>query len=274
MEALFELPPHNFEKILPLYLSEEKIFPLILAVVRQKQRGWVFVNDSIQPASALVINNFGFMQFIGIKDIDDRLINFFGSPKASMPSYLLCYSPPPQIQKMLDDFPEQQVRRRERVRFAFNQPINRDKAKYPSGYEVQLLTEELIRITTHFQLDLGTRFWASTTDFLEHGIGIGVVKDGAVVSLCYSACVVDKLAEIDIVTQGQHRGLGLAKIAAQAFINECIRRGITPTWDCFTSNTASMQLARQLGFEETYAYFLYSFNLPINLLTKVPEVSQ
>ena len=261
----FTLDTKDFKKILPLYLGEEIIFPLILAVIQQQQRGWVFVDDLIHPTSAMVINNFGFMQFIGNSKLTNNLDKFFKNPTARIPSYLLWYAPPLQIQKALDNFTKEQVRRRERARFIFQEKNIKSLTGCPAGFTVQRLDKELLMLAENFKLDISSRFWESMDDFLNHGIGTCVTKDGVIVSLCYSACIVDNLTEIDVFTQAEYRGFGLATIAAQNFISECLYRGITPTWDCFVNNDASMKLAKLLGFKQTVVYPFYSFNLPINI---------
>lgn len=271
---VFELDKKDFEKILPLYLREGMVFPLILAVIQQKQRGWVFVDDPLHPAFVMVMNNFGFMQFIGAKELNDDFIKFLESPKAYIPSYLLWYSPPLQIQKIFDGFAHEHARRRERARFVFNKQVIENPAECPAGFDVQYLDNELIKKIEHFKLDIGSRFWMSTDDFLENGIGACVMKDGEVASLCYSACVVNNLAEIDVVTQEEYRGMGLAVVAAQNFMSECLRREIAPTWDCFINNTASMKLAGKLGFEQEQTYNFYSFNVPIALQANGEEDHQ
>lgn len=271
---IFELDKKDFIKILPLYSREVVIFPLILAVVQQKQRGWAFVDDPIQPASAIVMNNFGFMQFIGAKNFGDDFIEFFKSPKTSLPSYLLWYSPPRQIQKLLDGFTNEHVRRRQRARFVLTKQIIENPVECPTGFKVRYLDKDLIKKTLRFKLDIDSRFWASTDDFLEHGIGACIMKASEIISVCYSACVVDNLAEIDVVTLEEYRGMGLAIVAAQNFMSECMRRGLTPTWDCFVNNTASMELAAKLGFEKEQTYFFYSFNMPINFGDTLKRINE
>ena len=263
----FELDPSDFKIILPLYSRVATIFPLILAVVRRQQRGRVFVDDPANPNSALVVNNFGFMQYAGTKAVDDQLISFLQYPAQSMPAYLLWYAPPLQTQKILDELSHQLVRRRERTRFTFHAKTITGPVTCPTGFTVQSLNLELMEKTRHFKLDIDSRFWASAADFFEHGIGTCVIKDGEVVSLCYSACIVADVAEIDVITQTEYRGMGLAGIATRVFIAECLRRGITPTWDCFNRNTASLRLANSLGFTQSFVYPFYSFNIPLHVST-------
>jgi len=245
------IEPKDFSSVLSLY---QGCFPLLLAVIRGKQRGQIFANDD----SAVVINNFGFMGFFGDEhneafNID--LVELFAGD-AIKPNYLLWYSPPVYWQKRLGS-------RRERVRFKLNSLG--EMMQCPVGFELRKLDADLIPRTAEFGMDIDSRFWSSAADFCEYGFGVCLIKDSEVVGVCYSACVVDGLAEIDIVVQEKYRGRGLGIVMGQGFIKECMRRGIAPTWDCFTYNTASVQLAERLGFIKQQTYPFYSFNIPLEL---------
>ena len=268
---IIELESDSFPSVLPLYREMGICFPLILAVIQKKQRGQVFVDKQENPSSAIVITNFGFMSFFGMEQ--NEVFNFglaelFASRDAIRPTYLLWYSPPTYWQERLNVLVPSSARRRERVRFEFREDradFLKEAARCPADFELRNLDTDLIPKTEKFGIRIDSRFWRSAADFLEHGLGVCLVKDNEVVSLCYSACVVDGLAEIDTITQEEHRSRGLGTLVAQQFIRECMRRGITPTWDSFVSNTASMRLAKRLGFIEFRTYSFYSFNIPLRL---------
>jgi GNAT superfamily N-acetyltransferase len=265
---MVELTKNAIEKIQALHQTVDIHFPLIEAVIQKKQRGWVFVDNPDNPTSVMVVTNFGFMQTFGAQQserFNADTADFFTRRDPQKPSYLLWYSPPPHWQNIMDKSPDQ-VRRRERMRFNFN----KQRADYlgrplecPSGFELSLLDDGLIEKTDGFKLNIGSRYWASVDDFLNNGFGVCVIKDGEIASLCYSACIVNGLAEIDVVTQAEYRGQGLAVAATRFFIRECMGRGMEPTWDCFVNNTASMNLAEKLGFVQASGYLFYSFNIPI-----------
>jgi len=269
MPDCFELEPERFPTVIPLYRAAQICFPLIFAVLEQRQRGQVFVDNPNYPESALVVTDFGFMNYIGGKrdnDFDAGLARLFAAGGALRPSYLLWYSPPAQWQKRLDALGPDSVRRRERTRFAFQQ--NRtdclsEPTECPAGFELRNLDKDLIQKTRKLGINIDSRFWSSAQDFCEHGLGVGLLKDGEVVSLCYAACVADSLAEIDIVTQPEYRRRALGECVARQFIKECVHKAITPTWDCFEGNTASLRLAEKLGFEAIRTYPMYSFNVPL-----------
>ncbi|MBK7653139.1 MAG: GNAT family N-acetyltransferase [Flammeovirgaceae bacterium] len=84
-------------------------------------------------------------------------------------------------------------------------------------------------------MDIGSRFGHLLMTFLGMDLAFVQMKGDEIASLCYSACVVDDLAEIDIVTREEYRGMGLAFVAAQSFMTECVT-AIAPTWDCFLNN--------------------------------------
>jgi RimJ/RimL family protein N-acetyltransferase len=125
------------------------------------------------------------------------------------------------------------------------------------------LDRELIPKTSKFNLDLDSRFWSSIQDVEENGLGFCLLKDGELVSICYAAAISDGLAEVDVITDEAYRGQGLGSLVSRQFIRECLLRGITPTWDCFSYNTNSQRLAERLGFSELVRYPFYSFNIPL-----------
>lgn len=267
----FELREIDFPKVLHLYNSLGMNFPLILAVILNKQRGQIFADSLEYPRSTLVVTNFGFMIFIG-DDINENfnksLVALFTKAGSVRPSYLLWYSPPIEWQARLDSFLPDRVRRRERMRLEFhneNASYINEEITCPPGFEIRNLDFELIPKTQSLGINIGSRLWSSSVDFVHNGLGVCIIRNEKIVSLCYSACVADNIAEIDIITQQEYRGLGLGYVVAQGFIRECIEKNITPTWDCFISNVASLKLAEKLGFQRKFTYPFYSFNIPLPL---------
>lgn len=256
-------------RVLPLYRSAGMTFPLISAVIQNKQRGQVFADDRENPRAAIVVTNFGFMFLTGeeSESFDDELATLFATSGKFKPSYLLWYSPPEGWQRRLDSIPDLGSRR-ERVRLDFHpdqagwlgEPVDS-----PAGFELRSLSSGLIPKTEKFGVKLDSRFWASAADFLKNGFGICLMKGNEMVSLCYAAAVADGLAEVDVATDPEFRGRGLAGVVTRQFIKQCLDRGLAPTWDCFTYNTGSLKLARSLDFAAAVKYPFYSFNVPVKV---------
>ena len=256
----------EYSEVLARYRAAGQVFPLILAVLEGSQRGQVFVSD--KNSAAFVVGNFGFSCLIEADEVDESfergLTELLASRGPVRPSYLLWYEPPPRWQTKLDA--SESVKRRERVRFEFREegvPYLNETASCPARFQLQRMTPQLLTSAEKFGLGLESRFWSTTDDFIAHGLGVCLVKDGEVVSLCYGAAVAGGLAEVDVVTDAEFRGQGLGTIVAQEFNRLCLRNGISPTWDCFDYNTGSMKLAERLGFVEVRRYPFYSFNIPL-----------
>src|SRR6266571_3494568 len=117
---IVELQPDEFQCVLPHYRAEGARFPLISAVIQNRQRGQVFADDRERPRSAIIVTNFGFTFFTGEEkeSSDVELARLFATSGAFKPSYLLWYSPPTNWQRKLDAIPDL-ARRRERVRLEF-----------------------------------------------------------------------------------------------------------------------------------------------------------
>lgn len=259
---IVELAPEDFADVLPLYHATEFRFPLISAVLERGQRGQVFADRKNNPRSAIVVNNFGFMFYLGETnpEFDDALMELLETGSNLKPSYLLWYSPPENWQNRLAQLG---ARVRERVRFEFHGRQLTEPVPCALGFEIRKLDAELVPKTEKFGIALGSRFWSSPDDFAENGLGFCLLKDNQIVSLCYAAAISEGFAEIDVITDEAFRAHGLANIVSQHFIRECGARKITPTWDCFAYNTASLRLALKLGFAEVRRYPFYTFNVPL-----------
>jgi RimJ/RimL family protein N-acetyltransferase len=265
------LDPGRYAELIPLYRDAGGKFPIILAVLEGSQPGQVFTAPG-EADAALVVHQFGFMRLIErrpVEAMDAGLSELFGAAEGAIrPSYLLWYDPPPRWQERLDALGSDVARRRERLRFAFDESraaYATEPAHCPEGFSVRRMDRELLPKAEKFGLALESRFWPSAEPFLEHGLPVCVVKDGEIASLCYGAAVGGGAAEVDVATDPEFRQLGLGTVAAEQFVRECLAAGIEPAWDCFTYNAGSMKLAEKLGFVPDRGYAFYSFNIPVAL---------
>jgi RimJ/RimL family protein N-acetyltransferase len=268
---VIELKQDEFPRVLALYRSAGLRFPLISAVIQKTQHGQVFVDQPETPNSAMVVTRFGFTFFLGSsrrEGFNEGIAELFAGQDRLTPTYLLWYSPPANWQARLDSAGLDFVKRRERVRFDFRMEqatwLSEPLVPEP-GLGFENLTAALLPKIEKFGVQLDSRFWSSAEDFVENGLGVCLMKEDEVVSLCYAATVVDGLAEVDVVTDPEFRGRGLASVTTRRFIKECVDRGIEPTWDCFTYNVGSMKLASKLGFRPARNYQFYSFSVPLKL---------
>ncbi len=262
-----ELKEHDFSRVLSLYSKADIDFPLIRAVIENKQTGRIWVDRNDEPSNAIVCTKFGFTYLFGggnNEKFDSEIEKLVFEDSSFRIKYLLWYSPSKAWQKKMDLMPDDIAKKRKRIQLKFNrEKFNRfvsQKSVLPKGVFLRRLNVRLIEKTSAFNLDLENRFWNSANDLVRNGFGFCVLQNDEIASLCYSACVVNGISEIDVATLHKYRRLGLATIAASAFIKYSIENDIIPNWDSFDYNEASLKLARRLGFEERVKYPFYSVN--------------
>jgi GNAT superfamily N-acetyltransferase len=98
--------------------------------------------------------------------------------------------------------------------------------------------------------------FASLEEFLKHGIGYVIMKDGEIIAGASSYTYCNGAIEITIETKSEYRRKGLALACASKVILECLDRGIYPRWDAANKN--SVALAEKLGYHFDKEYSVYS----------------
>lgn len=259
-----ELNPTDFANVEGLYLQTGKDFPLIHAVIAGIQKGRIFADSRNTPTSAFVVHKFGFVQIVGKEDslsfnslVSEKLLAF---PGLINREYVLWYHPHESIKRQIQLCNPANWRERERIRLIH--PAS-DKVKQMPDDGCVPLSKDIVRQSEYLGVQIHNRFWESPEDFLSNGVGVAVIENGLPVSVCYAAALVDSKAEVDIVTAEAYRRKGLGSRALNAFLDIASRRGINSMWDCFETNTESLEMARKNRFVEKMRYEFVTFNTPI-----------
>lgn len=267
-----ELKSQDFGSVLPLYRIANLTFPLISMVIQEQKRGQIFVDDVVRPNSAVVVAHSGYMFFLGADEnrpFNRSLSHILETAMAIKPSPLLWYAPPRNWQFTLDALDYGRVRRRQKVRLDFCNFENW-RPSIPPGFQLSRISPDLLLKTDTLRINLHSTFWQSAEEFVESSMGVCVLSNGEVASLCYATAVADGLAEMYVETLPRFRRRGLASLVAWEFIKRCLDRGIMPTWECFEQDARSVKLAGKLGFIETAEYCSYSFDIPMTFTPVSP----
>lgn len=273
-----ELSQRDYNSVRSLYLTNGSEFPLIRAVIELKQDGYIYVDSDKDPSSCMAITKFGFGFMFGDtnnKDFNASIGNLIFEESTLRVAYFLWYKPPIVWIEKLDEFPEGLINKRERIRFRFDFDRFKEiptKGNFSSQYTLRRVEKYMIKKMERFGLDFPTRFWRSIDDFLTNGFGFCMFKGEDIVSICYTACLVDGIAEVDIATLDAYRGLGLGKVLAFSFTEYCLKNHVVPTWDCFTYNEASRKIAEDIGFIEKERYPFYSFKRPFDDIQTLSDI--
>jgi RimJ/RimL family protein N-acetyltransferase len=235
-------------------------FPLISAVVSGVQEGQVFADDSRQTWFVATKSGFSLLGAVGQSPAADRALLDFLRDNHALPGYIHIYRPPPSFREFVSaHWKQSKVRQRAQFRTDPKAPAPESRRKAPPGYRIATIQEVGTAKLERFALELGHRYWNSEQDFLGKAIGACVVdaRDEPV-AICYAACVVDGIAEMDTLVLPDHRGKGLMRIVSEPFLNLAIENRLTAHWDTFVANTPSYVLAQKLGLQLIQEYALLS----------------
>jgi GNAT superfamily N-acetyltransferase len=257
---MISLSKNRYSEIYKLYSTNAVFFPLIAAVLQDKQDGVIYVDNDTKPSQIYTEHSFGFAQIFGNPNtrFEQELEHYLLTDKSFSPDKIRLYTPYlPQFITL----PQYESLRSYRQRFILDIECfktqclaNNRMAQHIKFYAVDSTNTS----TLCNEFGINSRFWRNTSDFALKSNAIIVSYNEEPASICYAAAEADKHLEIDVLTIPEYRNLGLAKLAVAQFIHRCLELSLSPLWDCFTNNIGSMMLCKSLGFtalREPYPFF-------------------
>jgi hypothetical protein len=266
MAALSRVDPRGAGEIGKEHWTRISQFPLINAVARGVQAGLVYADPS--QTVVVVATKSGFSL---VNTLDPEPAASFGAELLAflrdtpeIPRYVHLYGPPRAVVEYVGAHaPRHRRRRRAQFRLHATGMTFAYEDLLPPGHRIATVQEVGVdRLEEVFRLDFGHRYWDSREEFLAGAIGTCLVSDhGGLLAVCYSACIVDGVAEVDTVVVPEHRGKGLLKVVSEPYFNLAVARRLTPHWDTFVENRPSYAMVRNFGLTEVQEYELVSILL-------------
>ncbi len=260
---MLRISPSEYPIAYELYSDFDAFFPLIAAVLENRQDGVVYVDQVKNPTQVYVEHIFGFSQIFGRavpefeRDLHRYLLveRVFSSPKVRL------YTP---IHPSFLEGSESDSLRSERQHFKLDISRAETSGDTKTEFSNELALEYVA--ASHVSMIKNTfgvvdRFWRTFSDFVRHSNGVLAFVEGQPAALCYAAAVAGGRAEIDVLTLPVYRHLGIAKAVVLVFNQRCLEQNLLPLWDCFTNNSASMALCRSTGFiplSDPYSFYTIS----------------
>ncbi|MBQ6466028.1 MAG: GNAT family N-acetyltransferase [Oscillospiraceae bacterium] len=217
----------------------------------QRVMGTIYVNDPEKPASAMAV----LADFVFLAGEPDRAL-VEGKPEGFR---ILVPQNKDWAELIEACFPD--AERYDRWAIRKDTRFDRERlaamaAALPAGCELRRIDGELYDLCLADALfQDGVKHFGSKEEYLRHGRGFAVVKDGRLASIASSYSVYRGGVEIEIDTAEAERRKGLASAAGAALILSCLDDGLYPSWDA--ANMASVHLAEKLGYELSHAYHCY-----------------
>ena len=160
--------------------------------------------------------------------------------------------------RLIEENLGERLKKIERYSFSFdlNTFLNR-KGSLNHSYNLEKINESHLKNCLEFDKQYYDEYWDSVSNFIQNGFGFCVIENNQIISEAVSIFRSIDYAEVDIITDSNYRGKGLASIVAVQFIEYCRSHNIQPRWDCDINNNASIQLANKLGFNNPQKYQAY-----------------
>lgn len=258
---MHELDAKDFATLSPLLPTLHAGTEIMVAVLSGHTRGRIFTPSATNLGSAFVYDN-GFCVLAGAQPdaaFAQACLHWLQAP--GQQAFFILYPGHAGWEPVIDPGLVGAVDKVARVGFSFDPGLfaaRRRDCPLPPDHHLAPMDAALLRQLSDGPYPFAAGMWASHAQFERDGLGFCVVHQGRVAALCYSVFVNGLRHDIDICTFDGYRRRGLARAVATAFIDACLRRGLTPGWDCFEHNRASYALALSLGFTPRHQFAVYS----------------
>ena len=249
MPTLYELPPHHFARVEPIFASLWFDEPYVEAALSGRQSGRVFVDDPGAPSAALLCRTYEYyLAGEPVEPLRRFLLEAPAEPDVFQHLYGLCPLDPAWINLLLAQGPFEAIPRHN-FRWV-GAPLMDWRAALPDGARIVPIDRALAaRIDAEWHETIGL-LWEGYDRYVAGGFGRCLLLGEVLGSMANSDGVGAGLANIGVRTAPDQRRRGLARLVCTAFIEATLARGLEPSWDTDGMNTPSRALAAKLGFVE------------------------
>ncbi len=258
--AMQILEPSSYGNVLPLLPSAHDAGHLTFsrAVLEGRMPGRILVDDVANPASANVLNDCGFDALLGSppsEPLGPLLESISNEHMSEEPGLLVDVTG--TWTAVLEPLLGAPFGRKE-----YHPPLEppRDRP-LAAGFELVPITVDVANLFEGAVDPWVVRIWGGAEAFVATAPGFAVLaENGDLAAFCTACGIGGGEAEIEIGTNDRYRRLGLARVAAVAFIDVSKGQGLVPAWTCQADNEPSWRLADSLGFREFRTVNCFNFN--------------
>lgn len=229
---------------LKFFADKLGIYPL--SIVEKMQSGEVFADDAEDPSAVLFWHYCGFAYISGnyTEDFVNDVLSLMRCPTSNHSGRLVLHTQnDAELSRLI--LRNSNIQQKERYCFEF---AERKTPLQPLSTPLRLVRIDAQnyyllcgRITPAFS-------WKSKQDFLHNGFGWCILNGSEFAACAFSSAVSSEFVDIGVETAPAYQGKGLGKIVASAMIDEILKHGKKPLWECNSTNEASKRLALSVGF--------------------------
>jgi len=226
-------------------IQVDKVYPC--SILEGIQSGEIFVNDVSNPHAALFWHYCGFAYIAGKYDANfiTEIIEFMRNPRKGHSGRLALQTGNDDlISKLLPE--NAGMEKKEQYLFDY---VGK-KISIPQldeGFVIEKINSQNYELLEGHIIPAFS--WESREKFLEKGYGFVILHHSRFVACAFSAGISKEYVDIGVETAEDFKGKGFGKVVTLCMIDEILKRGQKPVWECNTTNEASMRLACAVGFK-------------------------
>lgn len=252
-------PEDRYSEILNKWRKEISQFPIINSVIQSKMEGWVY-SDSTN-SRVFICSKFGWSMLLTENDkYPDKFFQFLRD-NVDIPDYIHIYAPSENFVSYLqENWNKTKIRKRSQFRSDIQSAVKDIESSILKDYKIISIQEIDLDKLDYEGFDSYKRYWQSNELFKRDGVGTVIFNntENHPLAICYSTCVVDNVAEIDVFVNSDYQGKQLGFLVSNTFLNITSKRKLLAHWDAFDDNIPSINLANKLNLTKTNNYNLVS----------------
>lgn len=224
------------------------------AVIGQKVKGTVYVDDTDVPRTCYILHPYGMSLLAG--DSNNTAFNQMFKEYALnirkeriKDEWIQAY--PDTWDNVLKDLfmnNETIIEYDTRINFRFNK-VKFYRESNTTNDDIQIQQTTKGDFTTMKGTVIPSHFWDNENDFITNGVGYSLYYKHKLAAIAFASFVEENVLELGIETIEAYRGKHFAYKVCAALIGYCLENNLEPLWSCRLSNIASYKLAGRLGFE-------------------------
>lgn len=233
-------------------------YPFINAVISNEQNGYVY--SDVNRNNLFICAKHGWSLLLTEDSTEIGTLFEFLKANREIPDYIHLYPPNKTLINYIQrNWPKFKIRARCQFRYLQNLPTFNYKAGLPSDFSIVKIQDIEFSKLDIFKFDLDKRYWQSKDDFMKNAIGACIMNSkNDPVAICYSACIVDNIAELDELVLSDYRGMGFGTIVFGSCLNLAIEKALIAHGDIFITNTPSIRMVIRVGLQKIQEYDLVS----------------
>lgn len=254
---MYRVVPEQVTRLKPFFSARPPASaPMLQAFLEHRAAGQAYVNDERSPTACVVAVHHRFAFFGG--EVSPR---FYETALRELrrTQALQVVAPVRGSRLPRRPAPDDEVGRVE-----FFRRLDPGRAQVRGIQRASASLGEVRRIDTALFNRCGWRdeivhLLGSAREFLMHGIGYALLREGRIVAEAYGCLWTRDRVELVVTTPADCRGRGYATAVCAHLIDTCEAAGFQTYWSCGARDDASLRLAARLGYDDPREFHLLRF---------------